>query len=843
MASKSSNKVQIASNVFSDEEIFSASKTVKEHVEKNHKLPSTVNSGSVKLNMAQYFVLASELIINPNQTVAPLLKSTYQNAPSPSENTSGGILNSTEYMKIFTRMSEFTYKNDKTPNYDVSSLEKVSVNSYIYLASSILYSRSINLNNPYFITLIPWKDITNSNTKFFNQYDVLDASKRLKNYIEKNHKLPNTISVNGTSVKMAPFFKMVSTTIIDIEGDYFSSIPYKNYDAAPNPKETINCNFLSEDKYLIYAVDVNHFMDIMGYAPNWVSTDFGNIRFENSLYSFSQILSYYYENDFMPDKIVVYPWATVIKDTTKVYTNSEIINSAVSLKNYIIQNHKVPNKVSLDGKDINIEVFLQLASETVLNIDYDLYSNSIAKSITAVNSSGTESIKNIYLSRDNYIKLINSLNDYLLKNKKSPSKLTLNLTYDKEGMINSSNVVVSKNSLVYLLSDILSSYNSVKMLPEKIEFYSWADLTGSNSLIFSKEEIKNSASQLISQIDSNHNMPNSINISNNQVNRIDFLDLLINTVYKLDNNYISSSLIRNLANNDFGDENLISGSFDYSEYMKILSDIRLNITKSGFSGADSSLGHLGINSLIYMYSKILVDYANSSLPENYVLTPWIVKTNPNKIYNYNSLKVFSNLNEAISDSENKDGDTIGIGIAINNIGTISLNKSFNLIPVPEVDVSLVNSSQNSKVVFTDASSGSYIADLNILNVELYLNNASNICIYYSNITNYLKTSINIYNSVDNEIIGNNIYNSNIGILLDQSTKDNKISNNIIHDNIYGIKVNSCVNDSIEGNIIENNDYGVYAQNSSFDLEFNSISNNNQEFFDSGDKSSNLNNNW
>ena len=109
-----------------------------------------------------------------------------------------------------------------------------------------------------------------------------------------------------------------------------------------------------------------------------------------------------------------------------------------------------------------------------------------------------------------------------------------------------------------------------------------------------------------------------------------------------------------------------------------------------------------------------------------------------------------------------------------------LNKSFNLIPVPEVDVSLVNSSQNSKVVFTDASSASYIADLNILNVELYLNNASNICIYYSNITNYLKTSINIYNSSDNEIIGNNIYNSNIGILLDQSTKDNKISNNIIH---------------------------------------------------------------
>ena len=139
---------------------------VKDYVEKNHKLPSTVTIRSVKLNMAQYFALASELIINPNQTLAPLLKNTYQNAPSPSENTSGGILNSTEYMKIFKRMSEFTYKNNKAPNYDVSSLEKVSVNSYIYLASSILYSRSINLNNPYFITIMPWKDISNAKTMF-----------------------------------------------------------------------------------------------------------------------------------------------------------------------------------------------------------------------------------------------------------------------------------------------------------------------------------------------------------------------------------------------------------------------------------------------------------------------------------------------------------------------------------------------------------------------------------------------------------------------------------------------------------------------------------------------------
>ena len=225
------------------------------------------------------------------------------------------------------------------------------------------------------------------------------------------------------------------------------------------------------------------------------------------------------------------------------------------------------------------------------------------------------------------------------------------------------------------------------------------------------------------------------------------------------------------------------------------------------------------------------------------MVPWIVKTNPNKIYNYNSNNVFSNLIDAISNSETKDGDTIGLGISKNNIATINLNKCLNFIPVPGIDVSLVNNSQSSKLIFNNGSSGSYLVDLNIKNVELNLNKASNICIYYSNISNNLKTAINLFNSFDNEIIGNNIYSSNIGVLLDGNSKDNRISNNIIQINKYGLKLNNCDENSIEGNIIQNNDFGVYAQNSSFDLEYNSISNNNQDLFDSGAKSSNLNNNW
>jgi hypothetical protein len=191
-----------------------------------------------------------------------------------------------------------------------------------------LDSKSVITNNPYFVTIIPWKHVTNSSTKFFSQYDVLDAASKVSDNVERNHKLQNSISINGTQVKMAPFLKMLSTTIINIEGDYFCSVPYRNYDNATNPNETIGFNLLDETNYLTYAVDVNHFMNIMNRAPNWVTTDFGNIRFENSIYLFSKVLSYYYENDFMPDGIVVHPWNKISKNTTKFYSVDDMISAA-----------------------------------------------------------------------------------------------------------------------------------------------------------------------------------------------------------------------------------------------------------------------------------------------------------------------------------------------------------------------------------------------------------------------------------------------------------------------------------------------------------------------------------
>ena len=842
-SSNNTNKIQIATYIFSDEEIYAASRTIRQYVEKNHKLPSTVTIRSHKLNMTQYLAVASELICNPDQKVAPLIKDTYQNAPSPSENTSGGILNSTEYTNIFNKIHNFIYENNRAPNYDESSLGKVSINSYVYLASCILDSKSVITNNPYFVTIIPWKHVTNSSTKFFSQYDVLDAASKVSDNVERNHKLQNSISINGTQVKMAPFLKMLSTTIINIEGDYFCSVPYRNYDNATNPNETIGFNLLDETNYLTYAVDVNHFMNIMNRAPNWVTTDFGNIRFENSIYLFSKVLSYYYENDFMPDGIVVHPWNKISKNTTKFYSVDDMISAASYVKNYILQHGQVPETVSIGGKSVDINAFLDLSSQAILSIDYDLSTNLIAESFSNVNSANSEPINDVYLSRSTYLSFFNELSEYMLKNHKSPSKITLNVTVEKEGLENAS-LTISKNSLIYLSCDILSSYNVSRCFPDKIKFNSWQNLTQGDALVFTRDEVSIVANEIVTFVDVNYSMPDDIVVAGRNLNKLEFLALLTETIYNLENNYHSQVFIQPANNFGCDDEIVMAGSIDCSEYIELLSNIRNSISSCQFNGSNSSLGYLGVNSLIYMYSKILCDYnVNGTFPEEYVLVPWFVKINPNKIYNYDSKKVFSTLFEAIFDNETHEGDTIAIGISDNYVDTISLDKALNIFPVPDVDVNWIGDNQDSKLIFANESSGSYIADINFVNVGLLLNNTSGISIYYSNISNAFDNGISILNSSDNEIIGNAIYDSNIGVLIDEGSVSNEVSNNLIYNNSKGICILGSDNNTVEGNIIQNNSFGVYSSDSGYELNFNGISGNIIDLHCCGNKTTDIDYNW
>ena len=200
----------------------------------------------------------------------------------------------------------------------------------------------------------------------------------------------------------------------------------------------------------------------------------------------------------------------------------------------------------------------------------------------------------------------------------------------------------SRNSLIYLVTDILASYKSYNVLPYEINLYSWKNLSSSNSKFFSRDQVINGAKSFITNISSNNISINGVNIT-----KIQFLDLLTKTIYNINNKYYSSVLLKKFNLNSGSDELAISGYLDYSEYMSILNEIISNLDNNlSFDNASSSLGDIGLDSLIYMYSQILSNYSSEkALPEDYSFVPWIVISNPGMIYNYNTNKAYSNLSD------------------------------------------------------------------------------------------------------------------------------------------------------------------------------------------------------
>jgi len=159
-----------------------------------------------------------------------------------------------------------------------------------------------------------------TNVPNFN-LDILEyAASSVTTYIEANHKLPDNVTINGTTVNMAQFLKLITVATININSSTNSSIPLENYTAAPNPSETITTSGnLNKTDYLNVASYISNFMDTNGRVPNCKDTVRGVIRYESLVYIYAQILNSASNKLRLPDYITLTPWTTITNQKHCVY--------------------------------------------------------------------------------------------------------------------------------------------------------------------------------------------------------------------------------------------------------------------------------------------------------------------------------------------------------------------------------------------------------------------------------------------------------------------------------------------------------------------------------------------
>ena len=148
-------------------QIANSSTAVKNYVDTNHKLPSSVNISGNNVNMSNYLGASTSAVLNISKgsNTAITIKN-FGSAASPSETITTQTVSKAEYLDMANRVRSYMDKNGRAPNYvtQTSTGKTIRYESMIYMFSQVLNYYNTNKALPSSITVKSWATVTsNSN--------------------------------------------------------------------------------------------------------------------------------------------------------------------------------------------------------------------------------------------------------------------------------------------------------------------------------------------------------------------------------------------------------------------------------------------------------------------------------------------------------------------------------------------------------------------------------------------------------------------------------------------------------------------------------------------------------
>jgi len=828
---------------FTETQIMDAAETVEYYIEANHVLPNNVAIGGYNVTMPQFLKLLTTTLHNLNGTYAgQILLGNFGYPTSYSETITGGVLDQDSYLNL-ARSVEYFMFDGRAPNFQSSNLGNIRFDSLIYMFSQILSSIKKTGELPDFIIVEPWSKISNSSNTFVSVGIVVLFSDIVKYFIENNHVLPTNVTIDNFTISMPQYLKLLSSGLNYINGNLMSNILLENYSSPTGILENIKTSIFDEDFYMSLSNNISTYILTNGKVPSYMVTNLGNISYQSLIYTFSSILSYYFYTSSFPDTFYFNNWSIVSNNNTKFVSIEDILNASKVVSDYIEKFHNLPNFVVINGSNVTMAQYLNLAALALINIDNGFNGLIPIKAyVLPINIS--ENINQTFaISFEDLIDLSSIILEYMDVNGKAPEYQ--NSTFGKVGF----------NSLIYIYSQNLRSYQITNQTASFINVIPWNIVTNSSTVFISMEDLKNASKYIQSYVKTNHILPNGILIAGVNITLDEFLILSAKAVIFLKNDININLMLEklNIHNVSVGFENIFKGDIYHDEILEIADYIvsySNNNKKIPSNFTNSSLGDLiGFESLVLMFSNIMVTYntTNANLTDQVTIIPWLAISNPNLTYNFRSNKFFNNLQDAINDLDTIDGDTLWLS-KDRYIENVFLNKKLTITSLFDNFV-LIEAFNNSSSVFTinENGNGSFLQHLWI-NGSLYNNgisiiNSSNITILECKITNTCY-GINIYNSSENIISSNNISNNIYRGISVEKSFNNEIAYNNITNNMFGVYSYLSNNSKIYNNIISRNNMGLIFKNSTGEGHYNIIYNNTVNgLYNQEESIINFTNNW
>jgi transglutaminase-like putative cysteine protease len=216
-----------------------------------------------------------------------------------------------------------TYKSDK----DTTKLSSTELNNDINTAMNsgasgyalFRYGLIDGYNNP----TDPSTPVVTQPT--FTNDQILDASSRVKSYIESNKALPAYVDIGSTQVTMAQFLQLMVTDLLNINNGTTTDITLESVTAPSNPTDSTATGKIYKTEYLNLAQNIKNFIDSNKAAPNYVTSSLGKVQFESAVYMYSRILNFQLANKLLPNYSTMGSWPAIIDTMTGTGTPTESI--------------------------------------------------------------------------------------------------------------------------------------------------------------------------------------------------------------------------------------------------------------------------------------------------------------------------------------------------------------------------------------------------------------------------------------------------------------------------------------------------------------------------------------
>ncbi|MGL6298634.1 MAG: transglutaminase-like domain-containing protein, partial [Methanobacteriaceae archaeon] len=320
--------------------ILSGASSVSTYVKKNGKLPNSITINKYKFSMPEFLYLLTKATENTYKNNKNSIEVKYD-INNPKKASGANIIKKyftkADYYDTAKRLSSYITKYKEAPNFASTKIGKMQYQTLIYSYAQILdyykkYKKlptkqlvnvkttsALNKNLPKYTRTNdpnPTPTPTPSNRNSVSKANILSAASSIKDYIDVNKKLPDSVTINGFKYSMAEYSYLISKLVYNINSGKTSNIVLGSVANPSGPGGDNAVGNMTKANYIDLAKRYSEFIENNNQAPNYAKAVIDskniNMQYQTIIYGLSIILDQTKETGTLKDSLDI----DVLKNST-----------------------------------------------------------------------------------------------------------------------------------------------------------------------------------------------------------------------------------------------------------------------------------------------------------------------------------------------------------------------------------------------------------------------------------------------------------------------------------------------------------------------------------------------